>query len=297
MTLHYLRRLHSLFSSLVSCFSPFKPLPLNGPADVHALMTACRNDDLAMVRTLVEYHGVDINGRHKRFGGLSPLHACIYIKATPSMRVLRWLVRHGADVRAHTFKIENDYLTPLQLAAFDRHHKALRLLWKSYGPMTSTEIHDIQSLVARRGDVSVLRFIAKKAPFNGNWRDGNGNTLLHLVTSSSNYPETTAQWLLSDQKYRSWVNTKNLKGETPLHLACSRDRRKLATVLLENGADGGVWDGNGCSPYARIPLDTTEKWADLQAASVSKERDYLTEMAAITTEGVALPVSTGRRRL
>lgn len=50
------------------------------------------------------------------------------------------------------------------------------------------------------------------------------------------------------------LNKKNEFGWNPLHLAISHDNKKVAILLLENGADGSVQDNDGCTSldYAMI---------------------------------------------
>lgn len=66
-----------------------------------------------------------------------------------------------------------------------------------------------------------------------NFRDGNGSTVLNWMCFNHDWPEAAAALI----KRGCDVNAKDNDGFTPLHQAGQFNRRELASVLIEHGAE------------------------------------------------------------
>lgn len=76
--------------------------------------------------------------------------------------------------------------------------------------------------------------------------DDSGSTALHWATSNSN--GALVSWLLS---HGSDINSRDLKGKTPLMIAALSDSQECATVLLRRGADVNAVDNQGMSALSK----------------------------------------------
>lgn len=93
-------------------------------------------------------------------------------------------------------------------------------------------------------------------------KDEDGNTPLHTVIKSSQLTESQkySVVLILLEDLRVDVNIVNVKGETPLHLACDQGLKSLILLFLSLNADIGSKDTDSKTPLDRIShLSLTEK--------------------------------------
>lgn len=153
-------------------------------------------------------------------------------------------------------------------------------------PQTLVDIlyRDVMAAESSRVD-----FILSLAPTVGAFRQmETENSALHLLADrteqSGHKIDDMAKKLIA---HGSDVNARNLKGETPLHVAASRGwRTGLISILLEAGADPLATNNGGFTPYQCAGtrnngkvLNAAQRAAELMAAEAAE-----TDLATKSTE-------------
>ena len=94
-------------------------------------------------------------------------------------------------------------------------------------------------------------FMKKNKILNKNYRDKNNNSSLQIaVKQNSIY---LAKYFL-DKKNKN-INSRNNKGQTALHIACSNRNEDIINLLVKNGANTTTKDLYGYKPYDYLNSD------------------------------------------
>ena len=94
-------------------------------------------------------------------------------------------------------------------------------------------------------------FMKKNKILNKNYRDKNNNSSLQIaVKQNSMY---LAKYFL-DKKNKN-INSRNNKGQTALHIACSNRNEDIINLLVKNGANTTTKDLYGYKPYDYLNSD------------------------------------------
>jgi len=172
---------------------------------------AVSQNNETIVRLLLE-KGAAVNAVNSI--GRTPLHYLYYWRKDHP-EITKLLLEYGADVNI----ISNDKSTPLHYAAFNRFHQSAVLLLKKGAEVHYTDDRNRTPLAL--------------AIEQGAYLVGNEILVLHLAAQKGDH-ETFARLL---KLYPQLINSRDLDGKTPLHVAAAADRLEIAKLLLDNGAD------------------------------------------------------------
>ncbi len=216
-----------------------------------ALFTAIENDDVEMVRLLVEA-GADVNAA-EGFGGNTPLHEAV---EKGDAEIVKILVAAGADVEAEGFMSR----TPLSLAAEEGATEIMQILLGP-GPEagTSADGEDKEAASApsigsgalftaiENGNVALVRLLVE-AGADVNAAEGfGGNTPLHEAVEQGD-----AEIVKILVAAGADVEAEGFMRRTPLSLAAEEGATEIMQILLGPGPEA----------------DTSADGEDKEAASV-----------------------------
>ena len=88
-------------------------------------------------------------------------------------------------------------------------------------------------------------FMKKYKILNKNYRDKNNNSSLQIAVRKNSMYLT--KYFLNKKKRN--INSRNNKGQTALHLACSNRNKDIINLLIKNGANTSTKDLNGYKPF------------------------------------------------
>ena len=88
-------------------------------------------------------------------------------------------------------------------------------------------------------------FMKKYKILNKNYRDRNNNSSLQIAVRKNSIYLTK---FFLNKKNRN-INSRNNKGQTALHLACSNRNEDIIKLLIKNGANTSTKDLNGYKPF------------------------------------------------
>jgi ankyrin repeat protein len=163
-------------------------------------------------------------------------------RVVPSVKVLEWLLGHGAGVHVRT-RDENER-TPLHLAAENGRVEAVWMLIEHKAEIEAQDKHGRTPLhvaVGRQSLQLVQTLIEHKA--NVNSRDKKGKTPLHLAVQWRHFD--IARMLI---EYRANVNLRDKDGKTPLHVAAIWEHPDIARMLIDHKAHVNERDEEGMTP-------------------------------------------------
>lgn len=238
-------------------------------------------------------NGADVNAKN-RFGQ-TPLRYAIEWAIFP-FGVIKTLVKYGADINNE--QNDNGYHPILALMfsyAFrfinERHIKELidELNIKlPENTLYETIIHN---------EYSMFQIVMERCtPEMIQYRDRHGNSIVHAavnrLTSTTGYIED----IINKLGGYIDINSQNVDGNTPLHLAVINERFDMAAILVEAGADINIKNNNGLTPIdillevikKGIP-DYKEEFLVILMKFISKRADEIeNEEFIITMEEILL---------
>ncbi|XP_065842029.1 serine/threonine-protein phosphatase 6 regulatory ankyrin repeat subunit B-like isoform X2 [Oscarella lobularis] len=175
--------------------------------------------------------------------GDSGLHLCAV--SFDSEDCVLWLLEHaGIEVNLRN----RNYQTALHLACSKGHSKvASALLERGADVEISDESGSTPFLCGcASGDKDTL-VVLSKANCTMAATDKNGDSGLHLCAVFGSNSDECLAWLLEHAGIE--VNLRNRNGQTALHRACRNGHSKVASALLERGADVEIRDENSWTPF------------------------------------------------
>ncbi|VDL64255.1 unnamed protein product, partial [Nippostrongylus brasiliensis] len=187
-----------------------------------AMHVAVYKGDLSLVKSLLDC-GADpcLGGRHQ----LPPLHLAAMI-GNPS--IVQALVREGASLLANDFVL----FTALHCATYFANEQVVRCLLNSgadgnvCGGVKDRPLH----LAASRG-LSAIASLLLDAGADPQLADDEGNLPLHFAAKSGHMGVLNVL-LKSSTNLQETVATRNVYGDTPIHLACYGGRLDATKALI-----------------------------------------------------------------
>ena len=225
----------------------------DGKTPLHLLLESRGHDErdaLDLTRVLFE-HGAVENRRDR--DNQTPLLLAL---GRDWFNLARVLVAQGADADA----VNNNGKTSFHLLSESRIHDegdALDLVWLllEHGMEVNRRDKDNQTplLLAMGRDWFKLARILLEHGATADVENNDGNTPLHLLSESQIHDEGNALdlvWLLLEHRAATVMNNRNKNNQAPLPLAMERGWFKLASILLEHGADANAESNldNGKTP-------------------------------------------------
>ena len=189
-----------------------------------ALHAASRMNHLKVVQYLLR-HGADVNAPGK--WGWTPL---LFASDWGCIEVVRWLIEYGADVNA---KDEDDHQTSLHLAAYRGHFEIARTLLKHNADINArsklgeTPLH----LASEDGYVDIVRLLLNHNA-DTQIRDKHQVTALHVASYLGNMD--VACLLL---EHGAEVDAEDKRGRTSYQVALGNGRDEVVQLLLAHGAE------------------------------------------------------------
>ena len=196
----------------------------------------------------------------KDFNGQTPLH---YAVIDDQYTVAGYLIQMGSNVSAKDSKA----WTPLHTACAHGYTRIAKLL-VSHGAnineITDTGRNSLH-LAASGGHLVVTEFLLNNG-INAQLQDNDGWSAIHLATKNDH--DIIVDALLKHTKFNDNINKlvydNTLRYEVgSLHLAIKNSNIEITLMLLDNGADVMLLDGEGYSPLHRACLTGNVSLADL----------------------------------
>ena len=166
--------------------------------------------------------------------------------------IAQLLLEHGVNVNA----LDKDHATPLHLSAFHGRLEVSQVLL-DHGANPNAENHLGQTplhLAAFHGRLEVSKVLLDHGA-NSNAENLLGQTPLHLASQSKehyDYDKQSHNVALLLLELGVDVNALDKDHGTPLYLACSHWKFKIAHVLLDYGAEVNVQNADGRTPLHGI---------------------------------------------
>lgn len=192
---------------------------------------------------------MDVKGDY----GETLLHLAAYWHGNPE--TIKLLLKRGVDIDA----VDSALSTPLHIAVKRFNIGAMEVFFnEAKKPNVHARNEDGKTPILMpylETSPEVLKKLLKLGA-NVHDVDNNGNTVLHALFENDTFFYDMGRKVdpLSTLKLESMKflmenganpNVKNLKGETPLHIATQRGDKGAYNLLLENGADSAIVDNDG----------------------------------------------------
>lgn len=130
----------------------------------------------------------------------------------------------------------------------------------------SLESVAIAQIVVATGKPEQINMVLSQPNADFNIETRNGYSLPHFAVMFNN-----TDGLLEIFKYPTNINAKEkIKGQTPLHVACSNRNFRAVKILLENRANVNIKDKNGKKP---IDLASDEIKEEMESFQKKEKRD------------------------
>ena len=202
---------------------PEHVIAMGGPLGT-GLHAASRMNRLKVVQFLLR-HGADVNA--PGWFGWSPL---LFASYWGHLEVARWLIEHGADVNA---KDEEYHETSLHLAAYRGHFETVRTLFKHDADINARSISGCipLHLASEAGHVDIVRFLLNHSADPKTHNDFQ-QTSLHEASSSGHLD--VARVLL---EHGAAVDAEDEDGRTSYQLALRQGHEEVIQLLLAHGAE------------------------------------------------------------
>ena len=118
----------------------------------------------------------------------------------------------------------------------------------------------------KSGNVGVLAILSKKIDINA--RDKDGDTMLHYWAGYSGSRAMLDALLTTGAK----INARNKRGNAPLHYAVLTNQQQAVLLLLENGADAGISNAEGKTPF--VLADENADFQNSEAYWILNDTQY-----------------------
>ncbi|XP_044738962.1 uncharacterized protein LOC123300452 [Chrysoperla carnea] len=205
---------------------------------IHSLAKMGTVNDLLKYMKPGEVHALDLYNKQ------TPLFYALH-----NVSNVKFLIENGADVNHR----DNENKTPLYLAIDYENLDCVRILVNN-GANVNDKINDITPLMLakQKANLDIVEFLkdyckANSSGFDGDDNLGSDNYELHYLSYHGLMDHITK--LTNIEKY---INEKDAKGCTPLHLACAQNHTQVVKYLINLGADVNCQDQN---------LSTALHWA------------------------------------
>ena len=212
------------------------------------LCEAAAFGDIKTIKYLVKKQGLDVNSTPDDITGSTPL---IWSIINSKVKVAKLLIRMGADIHGTEFNKK----TAFEWAEASSNSKILSLLrGTNHQNKKSSSLRIIPNL---------LRKLVAGMSSNQNLKSikDECDTLHDAAIQKNSQPLKT---LINNNKdgRNIDINTKNKKGDTPLHAAIKHKRSSTAKFLLSSGADTSIKDDEGKSPLYLIFANNENRKCD-----------------------------------
>lgn len=198
-----------------------------------SLFSACENGDLSNVRDIIEDQSDDDDDiKHCEDSECNTLlHAATL---SNNQGLLRYLL---IDLQLPLDRHNIYRMTALHTATMARHKDMVRMLINHGISINQQDVSGRTPLMiaCQNNDKEICRLLLDH---NASIRsfDSNGENVLHYCTRSKFAP--ILKVLLEHQT--SCINSMNIFGDTPLHVACSSGSTTCVRYLIEDGADASL---------------------------------------------------------
>eukprot|EP00111_Clytia_hemisphaerica_P021653 TCONS_00063669-protein len=201
------------------------------------LCEAAAFGDIKTIKYLVKKQGIDVNTAEE-ISGSTPL---IWSIINSKVKVAKLLLRMGADIHSGSFNEK----TAFDWAEANNDSKMLSLLQKNEASKTTFKLlpNILRKLGIGHGGQKAL-----KSPTDS----------IHTAAGRRN--NYTLKTLLKENSED--INTKNTKGDSPLHTAIKSHRISTTKFLLVSGADMSVRDEEGFLPLHVAVINNKNKKCD-----------------------------------
>ncbi|PAV16107.1 26s proteasome non-atpase regulatory subunit 10 [Pyrrhoderma noxium] len=207
-----------------------------------SIHNAARNNQLSLVRALVEENEAQINV--KDADGRAPLH-CAAASDIDTIDVITYLLEHKADVNA----TDPSGWAPLHCAASAGRENIVKELLGAGANVNAKTSQGMTPLhyAASKQHIDIGRLLIERGADNNARNNANQLSLHRAATTGStgflklllNPPEGSA---------KPRLNTGDRVGNTPLHLAMESAHAEAAVLLIEAGADRERTNVDGETP-------------------------------------------------
>ena len=203
----------------VNVSNKVKETPLHKAVDVGSM---------DIMKILLE-HGANPNPLGK--DDMAPLHIASRYRESPE--ALSILIEHGADVSI----VGGDGRQPLHVASANHNKEAALILLENGADINAKDKEGFTPL----HEVTFTDF----PPWDGKWKS--------VVANQESY-EGRQEFISFLVGRGAEVNSRNNKGETPLHILVTYMSEKLLVLFLKLGADVNAKDNQGQTPLHRAVL-------------------------------------------